>query len=253
MVSHIERDKEQDHGIHLLSQHSIILDNAIATPYQADIIFVHGLNGHFSRTWTHPNGTCWARDLLPIELPGSRIYSYGYPSKIFANKSVAGIRDFAGHLLSDIEIIIKDSRPIIFVCHSLGGIVAKQAMIMAHRNNEQKAIWSATKGIIFMGTPHDGSHYADYGKVLADVANVASRITLTHRFTGGVRTSLIESLKSQSMELRAIADDFVAITKSSDLLIINFYETKTLPYMNRTVSNSLLKLGILFCLSPVGF
>lgn len=161
---------------------------------------------------------------------------YGYPSKVFASKSVASIRDFAGHLLNDIEIIKKESRPIIFVCHNLGGIVAKQAMTMAHRNDEHKAVWSATKAIIFMGTPHDGSYYADYGKVLADVANVASRISLTHRFTGGVRTPLIENLKSQSTGLRAIADDFVAISQGSNLHVINFYETEAPPYTNRTVS-----------------
>ena len=104
-----------------------------------------------------------------------------------------------------------------------------------------------------MGTPHGGSYYADYGKVLADIANVALRISLTHRFTGGVRTPLIESLKGQSMELRAIADDFVAITQSSNLRVVSFYETEAHPYTNSTVSYWLLKLAPLLCPSMIGF
>lgn len=63
---------------------------------------MHGLNGHWKQTWTHKNGTFWPRDLLPHALPGARIFSYGYPSEIFANKSVAGLRDFAKHLLDDV-------------------------------------------------------------------------------------------------------------------------------------------------------
>ena len=129
--------------------------------------------------------------------------------------------------------------------------MAKQALITAFRNDEHKAVWAATKAILFMGTPHDGSYYADYGKVLADIANVALRASFTHRITGGVRTPLIESLKGQSTELRAIAEDFVAIAQGSDLRVINFYETEALPYMNRTVSCWLSMSGTL-SLSMVG-
>ena len=32
-------------------------------------------------------------------LPGARIFSYGYPSQLFFNPSVAGIRDYAMQLL----------------------------------------------------------------------------------------------------------------------------------------------------------
>lgn len=225
--------EQQNYGLILLAASSSEV-TAVKTP--VDLIFVHGLGGHILRTWTHRNQNCWPRDSLQGELPDARVYSYGYPSKVFANKSVAGIREFAGHLLDDIRVQVKGSRPIIFVCHSLGGIVVKQAMILAHRNDNHKAVLSCTKGIIFMGTPHGGSQYADYGKVLADVANIASRISMTHRWTGGVRASLIEGLKAQNPELRAIGDDFVAIVQTYDLRVINFFETEAHPRMNKTVS-----------------
>ena len=233
-----EGQELHNNGLHRLSPSP---DDSIPTQYPADLIFVHGLGGHFLRTWTHRNRTCWPGDLLPGELPGVHIYSYGYPSGIFANKSVAGIRDFAGHLLDDIRVNIKGPRTIIFVCHSLGGIVVKQAMISAHRNDNHKAILSATKGVIFMGTPHGGSSYAGRGKIMADIANVLSRASLTHRLTGGVRSPLIEGLRAQNPELRAIDADFIAIAQKSDFKVVNFYETEAHPMTKRTVSHE--KIG----------
>ena len=94
-------DADSDsHGLHTLSEP--LSFSGADSVYTVDIVFVHGLNGHWKRTWTHENGTFWPKDLLPHALPGARVFSYGYPSQIFANKSVAGIRDFAKHLLDDI-------------------------------------------------------------------------------------------------------------------------------------------------------
>ena len=232
-TNHIEGSEEQTLGLRLLTQYPNDSSEAVPSRYPVDIIFVHGLDGHFLRTWTHENGTCWARDLLPSELPGSRIFSYGYPSKVMANKSDAGIRDYAKHLLGDIKRHYNESRPIIFVCHSLGGIVTKQAMIMAHLSSRNKATWSATNAIIFMGTPHNGSTYAAYAKKLANVANLASHLSLTHRFTGGVRSPLLESLKVGNKELESIAGDFVDIARN--IRIISFYETTSHPLTNEVV------------------
>ena len=76
--------------------------------YSADIVFVHGLGGHWRETWTHDNNTFWPQDLLPNDVPGAHIFSYGYPSNFYANRSVAGIRDFAQHLLTDVKMIRKE-------------------------------------------------------------------------------------------------------------------------------------------------
>ncbi|KAF1924628.1 uncharacterized protein M421DRAFT_36145, partial [Didymella exigua CBS 183.55] len=43
-----------------------------------DIVAIHGLNGDAYTTWQHENGTLWLRDLLPNDLPGSRVFTYGY-------------------------------------------------------------------------------------------------------------------------------------------------------------------------------
>ena len=86
-----------------------------------------------------------------------------------------------------------------------------------------------------MGTPHRGSSYATFGKTLGDIANVALHISLTHRLTGGVKTSLIETLAQESGELQGVSEDFYLMIQESTLHIISLYETAAHPLTNRTV------------------
>lgn len=76
------------------------LPAGVSARFPIDVIALHGLNGDCKRTWTHEaTGTLWLRDLLPIDLPGARIYTYGYDSQIFAN-TLMTINDFARDLLA---------------------------------------------------------------------------------------------------------------------------------------------------------
>lgn len=67
-----------------------------------DVVAIHGLNGDAYTTWEHENGTLWLKDLLPQVLPGARIFTYGYLSQLFFNKSVASLRDYAQRLLNSL-------------------------------------------------------------------------------------------------------------------------------------------------------
>lgn len=98
-----------------------------------DIVAVHGLNGHYQNTWTETtaNGEVnWLRDFLPKQMPNARIMSYSYNSAVEFSKAAAGIKTFAEQLLEDLmarRVTQRErERPIIFICHSLGGIVFKQ-------------------------------------------------------------------------------------------------------------------------------
>ena len=103
------------------------------------IVAVHGLNGDRLQSFTResPSGlkTMWLRDLLPGKLPHARarVLTFGYAASLANNTSVAGVRGTARRLLS----LLSDNRrsnqggggqggTIIFVVHSLGGIVVKQ-------------------------------------------------------------------------------------------------------------------------------
>jgi hypothetical protein len=93
------------------------------------IVAVHGLDGHWERTWSDSNGKHWLRDFLPEQFPSANIMAFGYNSKVFFSPSVTGIEDVALDLLNRL-IGERDkqsqNRPVIFIAHSLGGIIVKK-------------------------------------------------------------------------------------------------------------------------------
>ncbi|OCL02321.1 tetratricopeptide repeat domain-containing protein, partial [Glonium stellatum] len=68
-------------------------------------------------------------------------------------------------------------RPIIFVAHSLGGIIVKSALIHSDAARqgaleEHRSIKLSTYGIVFMGTPHQGGSGVALGKLMVNIASV---------------------------------------------------------------------------------
>jgi len=94
------------------------------------VFAIHGLGGDKFGTWTE-NGKLWLRDFLPTRLPEARIFTYGYNSVVAFSKSAAQVDDFARDFLHRVQLHRKSeqerSRPMVFICHSLGGILFKQA------------------------------------------------------------------------------------------------------------------------------
>jgi hypothetical protein len=90
--------------------------------FDVDIVAIHGLNGDIQNTWTHKRGTFWLQDLLPVSMPGARVFSYGYPSDIVLSRSVARIGDFAIHLLNELKSIARAEVSII-ICATLSPLV----------------------------------------------------------------------------------------------------------------------------------
>ena len=132
------------------------------------IIAVHGLNprskndrDHAWDTWRKPSGTqgrLWLRDDLPQYLPEPRIFLYEYNSTAVYGKDRDTFIGKASELLEAIRIEREDieSRPILFLGHSMGGLLIKQALINAHNNPKYTPIKVATTGLAFFATPHHG-------------------------------------------------------------------------------------------------
>lgn len=86
------------------------------------------------------------------------------------------------------------NRPIVFVGHSLGGLVIQQALVLADHNKVFTDIRTSTSGIIFLGVPMQGS----------GSANILAFITDTL----GNEQPILRTLKADSPELNALSDDF---------------------------------------------
>ena len=177
-----------------------------------DICFVHGLTGDRITTWTaQGQSDPWPKTLLPLKLSTARILTYGYDAYIM-RKSVAGsnrLIDHATNLLNDLtdnrDAINASSRPIIFVAHSLGGLVCKKAILNSRNNPEShlRSIFACTKGVVFMGTPHEGSWMADWAKISADALGLVK----------STNKSLIDILRAENQLLEAIQNDFLSMVR----------------------------------------
>ncbi|RYO00079.1 hypothetical protein AA0121_g13434 [Alternaria tenuissima] len=173
---------------------SLSAESAVSAPYGlhvvsegiapvVDIVAVHGLNGHCEKTWTADNGVNWLRNLLPHDLPDARIFSWGYDANTHSSSHMSS-QYLYGHginLVTDLSLERRvtqtTKRPIIFVAHSLGGIIVKSALIhsdAARRRalEEHRSIKISTYGVIFMGTPHQGGNGVALGRLMANVASV---------------------------------------------------------------------------------
>ncbi|EAW20855.1 tetratricopeptide repeat domain protein [Aspergillus fischeri NRRL 181] len=140
-----------------------------------DIVAVHGLNEDSITAWSAPEtGTLWLKDLIPKHIPQARVLSFGYessPSRFDGPGFVDKIRSLATTLVADLEadrsLGVCRTRPIIFVCHGLGGVIVKKALahsasstspLVAHLNE----IFISTFAILFFGTPHININLANW-------------------------------------------------------------------------------------------
>lgn len=72
----------------------------------------------------------WLRDFLPEKLSTARVLLFGYNANVTFETSTAGVLEQALNLLHWIRMrrrkINAENRPIVFIAHSLGGIVVKR-------------------------------------------------------------------------------------------------------------------------------
>lgn len=95
-------DGTEKYGLHFLNKQQFDIDISTKDQlYSVDIVAVHGFNGHPYDTWTAENSKkVWLRDYLPAELPGARVFSFGYSSEIGLTRATGKLEDFARSLLN---------------------------------------------------------------------------------------------------------------------------------------------------------
>ncbi|KAI8625167.1 hypothetical protein F5Y19DRAFT_451220 [Xylariaceae sp. FL1651] len=120
------------------------------------------------------------------------------------------------------DLLPKDHRPIIFVAHSLGGLVVKDALLLSRTSPEThlRRIFDSTRGILFLGTPHLGASLAPVAEKLAKMIGMATRTNL----------KILKVLRKDSEVLSRIQTDFYSLLRSQQQAgrspwdITSFYE-----------------------------
>ncbi|OAA54616.1 peptidase C14 [Cordyceps fumosorosea ARSEF 2679] len=197
-----------------------------------EIIAVPGLGAHPYHTWearkikgsneaeyqiVQPARVHLLNDLLADEFPDARILNFAHDSNWLIDAPVKTTEEIGKCLLKEIKANRSSPHlPIIFIGHSLGGIIVKQALC----GSDSRDIVDATAGIIFLGAPHQGSSVSVAGAVLASVTGIL-----------GSDTTLLLSLQNHDAQLSNLADAFGSRIAPNErrpqkVPIISFYETK---------------------------
>jgi protein SERAC1 len=149
-----------------------------------------------------------------------------------------GVVEHASNLLFDLADVRVEtpSRPIIFVAHSFGGLVCKRAVLSAQtqRRPDLRAIYRATKGIVFLGTPHQGS------------STLARRLVpLLLSSSPSLRNKpLVHVLHPNDSLLQALHTDFMNMlhacpaNEGRELQVSCFFEELPMPILGKVVSQS---------------
>ena len=102
--------------------------------------------------------------------------------------------------MKSVDVSLQEDRKIVFVAHSLGGLVTQDCLNLSRTNAEKhlQQISSCTIGIVFLGTPHHGADTAAWAKFGATIAK-----TIKH-----VNTDIVSVLKQGSEMLARVQDGF---------------------------------------------
>ncbi|KAJ9148554.1 LipA and NB-ARC domain-containing protein [Pleurostoma richardsiae] len=189
---------------------------------KSDIVLVHGLNGDPQRTWTAQNGVFWPADLLPDSLKDAHanVLVYGYNGDVYSTRNDRSASDNYIHhhaqtLVTTLTLYRKSEestrKPIIWVCHSLGGILVKRALeysndLRASHHEEYRSVYVSTYGIVFLGTPHTGSGLATWGRVLQTMSDIVVPKKLFES-----EPVLLKTLKRDNETLQNINSHFLDI------------------------------------------
>jgi pimeloyl-ACP methyl ester carboxylesterase len=177
-----------------------------------DICFVHGLTGNCELTWTaRGQKQSWPELLLPVALKKARILTYGYDAYVLRASVASSNRliDHSKNLLIDLvqerASSAASSRPIIFIAHSLGGLVCKYALLISRNKAEPhlKGISKCTRGVLLMGTPHTGSWMADWAKIPASGLGLVK----------STNKSLLKILETDDQLLESIQIEFLSMVR----------------------------------------
>ena len=135
---------------------------------RANVVFVHGLDGHPYNTWRRgksevsADSTFWPL-WLAEDIEGINVFTLGYAASASGWKAEDmpmedRVSNIADRLLGATELV---SAPITIICHSLGGLITKQVLLQL---NEQKAtdkksenLLNRVRRVVFLGTPHRGA------------------------------------------------------------------------------------------------
>jgi len=225
-INQLDKKQFDQTGLHKIK-------NCDNSERKADVIFVHGLNGNAITTW-HPKGkydnNCWPFWLGDeTEFENISIWSYSYDASVVGRTMT--IPEQADSLLDILLNKIGNGKnPLIFITHSLGGLIIKQLLqnIKDKDNQDVKLILNRTKGIVFLATPHQGSNRANWFDLVSLYQS----------------SSLLKYLKSRDLYdyLYKLNSWFIQNLDELEINVKVYFEIKSVPIFGQIVDKYSAKI-----------
>ncbi|KAL8613066.1 hypothetical protein ACOMHN_008835 [Nucella lapillus] len=202
----------------------------------ADMVFVHGLLGGGVKTWRQEDAAyqaagpesnrtdCWPKDWLAEDCPHVRIVSVHYDTALSAwsasdsvSKEKCTLEGRSRELLEKLRHAGLGKRPIIWVGHSMGGLVVKQLLELC---DDHSPIKQQTCGLLLYAVPHGG-------------LSMAALTSQVHFLL--YPSTEVQELKADSPHLSRLHEHFKQFVEQNSIPCLSFGEQlktrlgKTLP------------------------
>uniref|UniRef100_A0AAR2JS12 Protein SERAC1 n=1 Tax=Pygocentrus nattereri TaxID=42514 RepID=A0AAR2JS12_PYGNA len=231
-LANLDRDAEvqkyQD-GVYILNPHC-----RTNQPIKADVLFVHGLLGAAFKTWRQKDceltedeesagvqedyTECWPKSWLASDCPNLRILSVEYDThlsdwraKCPAENQRKSLAYRSGELLKKLKAAGVGDRPVIWVAHSMGGLLVKKMLLDATKDPELSPLVKNTKGVLFYSVPHYGTFMAEYS------------VNVRYLLFPSIE---VKELCRDSPALRDLNENFISIAKDQEFKVLSFAETQ---------------------------
>ena len=207
-----------------------------------DIVAIPGLIEEQLQTWTHPETRhLWLRDSLPTDFTSARIFTFNYPSYLLLTDDTVNIKICAEKLLSDLKAVGAGHRKrrLVFIAHSYGGFLCKQALALAGNDLRYSVIVRNALLFYFFGTPncflaHKTTYFQPFDPV--DLVDLYSRGLRARTFGRRARSNLLENLMKNTGSLSEISSAFCH--SASPVFVANFHEQDETTAVGRKVSGT---------------
>uniref|UniRef100_A0A8C2ZYY5 Protein SERAC1 n=1 Tax=Cyclopterus lumpus TaxID=8103 RepID=A0A8C2ZYY5_CYCLU len=221
------KEKYQD-GVYIL--HPQTRDNQ---PIKADVLFIHGILGAAFKTWRQKDRNmldkekeaegredyteCWPKSWLAADCPNLRVLSVEYDSHLSdwmaqcpAENQMKSLAYRSRELLKKLKLAGVGERPVVWVAHSMGGLLVKKMLLDASEDPDMQSLLKNTKGIMFYSVPHHGTFMAEYS------------VSVRYLLFPSVE---VRELCKDSPALRNLNENFLNMVKEKEFKVLSFAET----------------------------
>nr|XP_046230096.1 protein SERAC1 isoform X1 [Scatophagus argus] len=202
-------------------------------PIKADVLFIHGILGAAFKTWrqkdrimlaeekeaqsTDDYTECWPKSWLAADCPNLRVLSVEYDShlsdwmsKCPAENQRKSLAYRSQELLMKLKLAGVGERPVVWVAHSMGGLLVKKMLLDASEDPDMQGLIKNTKGIMFYSVPHHGTSMAEYS------------VNVRYLLFPSVE---VRELCKDSPALRNLNENFLNMAKEKEFNVLSFAET----------------------------